>query len=226
MRAPVVERCRENDGSRRRSDSAAIARCSIGNASSDRNCSVSSQPFTASTSGSFGLSAMRAVDQRLDFGLHVFERRAIERQIVEQRFRPGRRAPARSCGSAATSARKYSTAFSCLRRCGGSAARGRADRARSASIFSGWRCAHSFGGFRRQLEVQRLGHRARHGVLDLEDVAHRQIEGLGPDVQPGLGRDELHGDAQLIARAPQAAFEHVRGAERAPRSCARRCSCP
>ena len=69
-------------------------------------------------------------------------------------------------------------------------------------------------GLRRQRQVQRLGHGARHGVLDLEDVADGQIEGPRPDVQSVVRLDELHGDAQLVAGTPQAAFEHMGGAER------------
>ena len=68
-------------------------------------------------------------------------------------------------------------------------------------------------GLCRQRQVQRLGHRARHGILDLENVAYGQVERSRPDVYAVFRCDELCGDAQLIARAPQTAFEHMRGAE-------------
>ena len=53
---------------------------SSGSASSDLNSSLSSQPFAASTSGRFGLICSARLMQRLHLGLHVLERRAIERQ--------------------------------------------------------------------------------------------------------------------------------------------------
>ena len=66
---------------------------------------------------------------------------------------------------------------------------------------------------RRERDAQRLGDLARDLVLHLEDVFHLAVVALGPEREVGARVDELRVDAQPVAGAPQAAGEHVGGAE-------------
>ena len=105
------------------------------------------------------------------------------------------------CGSASTARRKYSTDLrlsSAVRRLW----RARPSRYNSwASIVPGWRCAHSSA-------VSAVSSRCSSSATARDTVSSiwkmspiGQVEGLRPDVQAGVGRDELHGDAQLVARS-------------------------
>ena len=68
--------------------------------------------------------------------------------------------------------------------------------------------------------VDRWSNRYRHRLGDLvlyrEDVGEIAIVPLRPDVIPGLGLDELRGDADTITGLAHAAFEHIAHAELAP----------
>ena len=57
---------------------------------------------------------------------------------------------------------------------------------------------------------------ARHLVLDVEELAHRAIVALRPELTGGVGLDQPHGDPDVPARTPEGAFEHVRRAELGP----------
>ena len=53
----------------------------------------------------------------------------------------------------------------------------------------------------------------RDVLLDVENVVHLPVVGLRPEVKTVRRRDQLHGNPQPIAGAPDAAFEHVRYTE-------------
>jgi hypothetical protein len=53
-------------------------------------------------------------------------------------------------------------------------------------------------------------------VLKIEDIAHRAFEPIGPHMRAGRAVDELSGEAQAIAGAADAAFEHVADTKFAP----------
>ena len=55
--------------------------------------------------------------------------------------------------------------------------------------------------------------RRRHLVLDREDVLEVAVVALGPEVAVGLGVDQLHGDADALARLAHAALDDVLHAE-------------
>src|SRR6185369_16097157 len=46
-------------------------------------------------------------------------------------------------------------------------------------------------------------------ILDREDVFEHPVIALGPDVVPGVGVDQLAGDAHALARLAHAALEDV-----------------
>ena len=48
-----------------------------------------------------------------------------------------------------------------------------------------------------------------HFVLDGEDVIELAVVALGPDVRVGFGVDQLHGDADAIARLAHAALDDI-----------------
>ena len=50
-------------------------------------------------------------------------------------------------------------------------------------------------------------------VLHVEEVDHRLVEALGPEVSAGLGVDELRIDANPVGAALHGAFEHIANAE-------------
>src|SRR5215813_9792224 len=56
----------------------------------------------------------------------------------------------------------------------------------------------------------------RHAILQSEDVAHLAIEAIGPKVRTGRGVNELSRESKTIARAPNAAFQHIADTELAP----------
>ena len=61
----------------------------------------------------------------------------------------------------------------------------------------------------RQRRDQRGGDARRDVGLDVDDVHRLAIVAVAPELGLGGGLDQLHGDAQLIAKPPDAAFEHV-----------------
>ena len=66
---------------------------------------------------------------------------------------------------------------------------------------------------RLDLRLDRGGDALGDAVLELEDVPGRPVEGLRPEMRAGHGVDQLGGDPQPLAGAPQAAPQHVPRAE-------------
>jgi hypothetical protein len=64
-----------------------------------------------------------------------------------------------------------------------------------------------------QLEVERDSDLARDLVLQGEQIARVAIETLGPQMRVGLGIDQLGVYAELVARPPDAPFEHIAHAQ-------------
>jgi hypothetical protein len=60
-----------------------------------------------------------------------------------------------------------------------------------------------------QLQVECASDAARDLVLQGEQITRVAIEPLGPEVRVGLGIDQLGVDPDLIARAPDAPFQHI-----------------
>ena len=60
---------------------------------------------------------------------------------------------------------------------------------------------------------KRSGDRARDLVLHVEDVLQLAVVALGPELEAVARVDQLHGDADAVARAAHAALEHRRDAE-------------
>ena len=70
------------------------------------------------------------------------------------------------------------------------------------------------GGLRAdQLEVERDRDPARDLVLQSEQIARVAVEPLGPEMRVGLGIDQLGVDADLVARPPDAPFQHIAHAQ-------------
>ena len=64
-----------------------------------------------------------------------------------------------------------------------------------------------------QLEAERSRDPARDLVLQDEQIARVAVEPLGPQMRVGRGVDQLGTDADLIARSPDAPFEHITHAQ-------------
>jgi hypothetical protein len=62
---------------------------------------------------------------------------------------------------------------------------------------------------RREAYLEPLGHVDGDLALKLQHANKRAVVGARPQMGAGRGIDELNGDAQLVARAPHAALEHV-----------------
>src|SRR5262245_17318635 len=60
------------------------------------------------------------------------------------------------------------------------------------------------------------GNRAGQLILDREDVLELTVVALGPAMGAGYGIDELHGDANPITAAANAALQDVAHSELAP----------
>src|ERR1035441_2082382 len=67
---------------------------------------------------------------------------------------------------------------------------------------------------RSQPYLQSFRDRLADFVLNSEHVGHVAVEALRPQMSAGGGVDQLRSDAQTIARAAHAAFEHMAHAER------------
>jgi hypothetical protein len=64
-----------------------------------------------------------------------------------------------------------------------------------------------------QLDAERVREPARDLVLQREQIARVAGETLGPQMRIGLGIDQLGTDADLVARPPNASFEHIAHAQ-------------
>ena len=64
-----------------------------------------------------------------------------------------------------------------------------------------------------QLEVEGNGDLAGYLVLQREQILGIMVETLGPDMQAGLGIDQLGIDPDSLARAADAALQHIAHAE-------------
>src|SRR6202012_5688566 len=64
--------------------------------------------------------------------------------------------------------------------------------------------------------LDRGDHAFGDAVLQVEDVAEPAIEAVGPQMPAGVRIDQLSGDAQALAAAADAAFEHIGDAKLAP----------
>ena len=69
---------------------------------------------------------------------------------------------------------------------------------------------------RRQRDAQRLRDASRDFVLHLEDVLQFAVESVGPRGVPRARLHQLRRDAQAVIGAPQAAAQHVGGAQLLP----------
>ncbi len=154
----------------------------------------------------------RAVDERFGLGRHVLERRAVQRQAVEQGLGEThlRQRVLRIGGHGAPEEfRRLEVVV------GGALALARATQQVQLVRLHLLRLALGplLGGIGGQRQVQLLGHRTRDRVLDQENVPERHVVGVRPDVQAMSRLDELHGDAHLVTRTSQGAFQHMGGAE-------------
>src|SRR6185436_17540041 len=65
-----------------------------------------------------------------------------------------------------------------------------------------------------QLHPQFLHYLARDLVLDLENIVHLAIVGLGPEMEASGGADQLSGDPELVPALAHRSLEHVRTCNR------------
>src|SRR3546814_2503259 len=61
--------------------------------------------------------------------------------------------------------------------------------------------------------VDGAGDARGNAVLQLEEAAAGVLEAIGPKLAPGLGVDQLHGDAHPPATAPHGALDGIRSEE-------------